>query len=453
MENPRRPAEGQPHWLGWVVLLGIMTAVAVRASSTIMGMGGDLAGYIEVGELVLRGEDIYATSTPATNTWPPLFALIVVPLAVLARHSLVLARVIWAMIILASLAGALSFCVRLVYGKPLSFRRRSGAVCVASAAVLLPTLFALRAILENFIWAQVNSLVLLVALAGCYLIARSRPVPGGVLIGLAAAIKVIPVFFVPYFIWKRWWRALGAMLAGGALLTLLPVVVFGFERWWSYASRFLGGSASGTFIGSNNQSLYAAFHQILVQRKWWNDEWVVLDRVDMEPRAMVAVLLVLLVSAGLFIFATRRGGSCPSSAAVATEFSIVLGASILFLPFTWKHYFIFLLPAYVILWRVAVAPAGAEQGHPYSLEHRQRRRIRWLLGAGVLLQVAVSSSILGRPISHALKHLSNQALGAGLILAALLYFRWILGRRSAADLPPLPGDPPQSRTSSVTTSQ
>ena len=71
--------------------------------------------------------------------------------------------------------------------------------------------------------------------------------------------------------------------------------------------------------------------------------------------------------------------------------------------FAWRHYFIFLLLGYVLLWRAATATVGTGEANSYSLEHRPRRRIRWLLGAGVLLQVAVSSSILGEAAATALK--------------------------------------------------
>ena len=223
-----------------------------------------------------------------------MFALIVVPLAALARHNLHLTRAIWAAAILLFLASSLCLCIRLVYGKPLVLRHRRGAISVASAAAIVPTLFALRAILPNFRMLQINSLLLLLVLVGCYLIVRSRPVSGGALIGAAAAIKVLPIFFVPYFIWKRWWRALGAMLLGGAALTVLPIVVFGFERWWSYASRFLGRSTTSTFVFTGSQSLYSMLHRLIVLRTWWHPESVFYQGV-MDTRVMIAALLVLLV--------------------------------------------------------------------------------------------------------------------------------------------------------------
>lgn len=444
---------GKPHWLGWVVLVAILAAIAVRASSPIVRTGGDLTRYIEVGELVLRGEDIYATSNPTTNTWPPLFALMAAPLAILARLNVHVTRALWATVMLLSLAGSLQLSIRLVYRKPLVVRYRAGAISVASAAAVIPTLLALRAILPNFRFLQVNTLVLLLALAGCYLIARSRPGAGGAILGAAAAIKIIPIFFVPYLIWKRWWRALGAMLVSGAALTILPIVFFGFDRWWSYVSRFLGGSASSTFIATGSQSLYTMFHRILVLPNWWNTEFIRPYRVAMDIGAVIAVLLAFVVFAAVFIVVSRHRGVRPSSPAVVTEFAIVLGASFLFLPFAWRHYFVFLLPAYVVLWRAAMAGTGNARVDPFSLDHGQRRRIRWLLGLGVLLQVGLSSSLLGAGPATVLKNNSGVTVSALLILTALAYLRWLLGQHPATDSLTVPGHPPQSSVSSVTTSQ
>jgi hypothetical protein len=195
------------------------------------------------------------------------------------------------------------------------------------------------------------------------------------------------------------------------------------------------------------------FHRILVLPNWWNREFILPDRVAMDTGAVIAVLMAFVVFAALFILVSRQRGVRPSSPAVVTEFAIVLGASILFLPFAWRHYFVFLLPAYVVLWRAAMAGIGDARIDPYSLDHGQRRRIRRLLGLGVLLQVGLSSSLLGAGTATALKNNSGVAVSALLILAALLYFRWLLGQRPAGGSLPLAGDPPQSSVSSVTTSQ
>jgi hypothetical protein len=173
---------------------------------------GDFRGYLEVGELVLRGRDIYADARPDINTWPPLFAVLCVPFALLARVSVYLARGVWLLVNAGLVVAMLRITTALVYRRPLALDGARG-VSIASLAVLGPLVLTSRFFLGNFDRLQINLFILFCCLAGCLLLARGRAFGGGALLGFAAAVKVLPVFFVPYLLAKRWW---GAFVAAGA---------------------------------------------------------------------------------------------------------------------------------------------------------------------------------------------------------------------------------------------
>ena len=56
---------------------------------------GDFAGYVEVGQALLSGQDPYR-DTSGVNTWPPVFSFLCVPLAVMAKAGAYPVRVAWA---------------------------------------------------------------------------------------------------------------------------------------------------------------------------------------------------------------------------------------------------------------------------------------------------------------------------------------------------------------------
>lgn len=229
-ETPSRRARAVALVLAAVFLASLARNITER---------GDFQGYLEVGELVLRGADIYAEARPGVNTWPPLFAVACVPFALLARISVYLARGCWLMLNAAIVYAMLQLVVQLVYGRRLVLDERPGGVSIASAAVLGPLVLTSRFILGNLDRLQINMFILWCCLAGCLLLARGRHGWAGALLGLGAAIKVLPIFFLPYLAWKRWWRALAAAVATGAACTALPALVFGPARWWAYLRHWL----------------------------------------------------------------------------------------------------------------------------------------------------------------------------------------------------------------------
>jgi len=149
---------------------------------------GDFRGYMEVGELVLRGADIYADARPDVNTWPPLYAVVCVPFALLARVNVYLARAVWLTLNFCCIAALLRLSVRLVYGKSLGLTAGPATIAVASAAVLGPLVLSVRFLLGNLDRLQINMVILAACLLGCVWLARGRPRAGGAIIGFAAAV-------------------------------------------------------------------------------------------------------------------------------------------------------------------------------------------------------------------------------------------------------------------------
>ena len=435
-----------------LALLAILVASAARNIKE----EGDFRGYLEVGELVLQGRDIYAEARPDVNTWPPFYALVCVPFALLARPSVYLARGVWLLLNAGLLYAVVRIGVALVYRRPVTLGDRPGGISVASLAVLGPLLLTSRFFLGTLDRLQINLLILTCCLAGCLWLVRGKAAWGGGIIGLGAAIKVLPVFFLPYFLWKRWWRALAAAAVVGGACTVSPALVFGPQRWWSYLLRWLEIASGGWPVRKGNQSVYAMVDRLYTHGAvFWSPAHTRLAASN-DPIVSGIVYGLLAVVALLLIRAARQGGDDPASPAVTTELAIILAVTVLFSPLAWKHYFVFLWLGHLVLWRAAVGSGAAIPDRPggaaaagraagvaaevrevdadeeaWRLPEHARRRLRWVLVLSFALTTLTVRGIVGKAASRTFETMSTTTLGALVVLAGLLAVRALLGAREA----------------------
>ncbi len=127
---------------------------------------------------------------------PPVMALLLRPLVELPP---VAAALVWFYLKVGMTLLALRWVFRMV---------ESGGVPFPPWAKGLTMLLSLRPILGDLLHGNVNLFILFLVVAALSLFHRRWEVPAGVVLGLAIACKVTPALFVPYFLWKRSWKAL-----------------------------------------------------------------------------------------------------------------------------------------------------------------------------------------------------------------------------------------------------
>jgi hypothetical protein len=316
-----------------------------------------------------------------------------------------------------------------VYRVPLVLRERPGALALASGAVIGPLVLSARFLLGNLDRLQIN-LVMLAAclLAGVWLV-RGRQIAAGMLLGFAAAVKVLPIFFLPYLAWRRWWSALAAAIATGVTASVAPVLIYGWERFVAYARYWIALSAGSWPVRKGNQSIYA-----MVDRLYTHDA-IVWDasqkRLTASNDPVVAALVYGLLAgvALLFVLAARRGGRRADDVATTIELAIVLCVTVLFAPLAWKHYFVFLLLGQFVLWRAAF-------GDGYGLAAAVRHRVAAMLALSYVLTTLTVRGVVGQHLAQTLETMSAVTLGALVVLAALLYLRAAVGAAEDAGAPP-----------------
>lgn len=306
----------------------------------------DLDVYRLGSAALLHGQALYGTLPPTGDgqsllfTYPPFAAILLAPLAVLPYWAACLTLTL---LTLGVLALVLATALRAL-GKRYDWRRV--AVLLLAAEVLEPVLRTVYA-------GQID--LLLLALVVLDVLVDTPRWPRGLLIGLAAAVKLTPAVFVLYFLLRRDGRA-----ALTAAVTFLAATAVGFllagadsVRYWTGALWDTGRVGEPTYAG--DQSLLGLLARIGVpadaRTAWW--------------LPLVAVVL-LLTALGM-----RR-------ALAAGETTVALGLNavggLLVSPISWTHHWV---------WAVVVLLGWAE------LARRTRRRgFAVLAGVGAVLFAA-----------------------------------------------------------------
>lgn len=80
---------------------------------------------------------------------------------------------------------------------------------------------------------QLSLWALVLCIAGLTLVERRRGLAGGSVLGLAAALKTLPLMLLGYCVLRRRWRAAAGMLLGLVLFDIVPsIAYFGWQGAW-----------------------------------------------------------------------------------------------------------------------------------------------------------------------------------------------------------------------------
>lgn len=343
--SPRRT----PAWRPW--LLPALSIAATLALSLYLATSGhevDADVYLMGAQHAFR-PDLYQVPLGRSGllfTYTPFAALLFVPLQ--RTLTLIPAQGVWTAVNVAALVCLLATALRRVrpaWGRTEVLR---WALQLSLPALLLDPVFLTIGL------GQVN---LALAAAVLWDLAGERDdgsgLPLGVATGLAAAIKLTPLIFVPYLLLTR--RVRGAVVC---MVTFVACGAVGFAAspasslaFWSH--DVLDPHRTGALQYISDQNLVS-----------------ILDRFNHGAvRAGVLWTLVLLVGAGgmaVAVAAQRRSSDLLGVLACAST-------GLLVSPVTWAHHMVWIVPAAIWL---------------YAAPDRPRHGVLWAAGAVVLFWVS-----------------------------------------------------------------
>jgi len=207
----------------WALMAAVLITLGVafqqQYRSHIKQDFNDFDRWMTMAPAWLRGQTTYVDDKLPT---PPLSWLLLGPMTKMERPA---AQFVWVAIKLPLAA--------LVFWISISIVRRAGGRLSVTSLVLMLAGWWLPVVVDMQ-EGQMNFFALLPLVAGLYVAQEDSPatdVGAGLLIGLGAAVKVTPVIFLAYFLWKRRWRITAAGVVSIAIgLFVVPAVVFGWAR-------------------------------------------------------------------------------------------------------------------------------------------------------------------------------------------------------------------------------
>jgi hypothetical protein len=330
-------AWGHPQRDRWL-WLGFLLVAALYYVFHFYRHPGGFELYRHAADCVWTGQVLQACEPPFT--YPPAFALVMVPfvavpswLGLLLWYAITLVCTVWCCRLCEELA------VRLFPGEWTNPQRE----WLRLFAILLSLKFIL-AVYENQAY---DLLVLPLILSGILAVRDGREVSGAIWLAAAAALKVTPLIFLPYLLFKGRLGAAGIFVIALGILSFLPDVFFhpqgaahGYFLTWvrEVAAASLFNDASGTKLafwdGANpyNISLRGAVAIAIAGTPYDFLFW------------LRAVQLAFIVGmAGMFI-AGRRAKAVP------IEGALLIMSALMLAPMTSRtHYVGLLLPYYLIV--------------------------------------------------------------------------------------------------------
>ncbi|MEU0878759.1 glycosyltransferase 87 family protein [Lentzea sp. NPDC005914] len=300
----------------WFVALAVLPVVLAATGAYLL----DLQVYRTGGLAWREGVPLYA-GFPGTLdgprlpfTYPPMAAVLFSGLTFLP---------VWAVNTLVTVVNFLCLSV-VCFLVTRRLTQRATVVWTVSAAVSVAAL-ALEPVLSTFLFGQINLLLMALVVVDCLAVTDRRW--RGVLVGVAAAIKLTPLIFLLYFLVRGDRRAALTSVAtfaglAGAGFVLAPK---DSAEFWFHA--LLDPSRAGGLAYMANQSLRGVLHRFNPGQPAETLLWVLLSGV---------VVLLAVVAA------RRTRNDVVALVAIAT-------AGLLASPVSWSHHWVWCVPAFLAL--------------------------------------------------------------------------------------------------------
>nr|WP_307849825.1 glycosyltransferase 87 family protein [Saccharopolyspora sp. HNM0986] len=366
---------------GLLLAIGIAELVAVLMVSTISPHDHIDGEVYRLGARAwLAGQDVYGP-LPATESglklpfiYPPFAAILFSPLGLVPKTAAV------AVIMLVSHLSLL-ITLYVVLGTA-KFLRGQRERLLLGTAVALPLATLSEPVMETITYAQINLVLMAMVAVDCLWRTepgRKLPYPRGLLIGIAAGIKLTPAAFLLFFLLRKDFRPV-LMAVLGFLGTVLAGVVLAFDdarEFWLHQVLATGNVSFGpTFTGdasvyAGNQSLRSALTKLGVGH--------------VSIVFLVLAVLVLALAVVGMVHAIRQ-----QDLPMAVTLNGVL--SLLVSPISWSHHWVWAIPGLVLLagaawsrrnWPLLVITALAASffmiGPHWKVPQGYGRELRWNL--------------------------------------------------------------------------
>jgi hypothetical protein len=224
-------------WVAVCLLLGLMCFFQILNFLNYADM--DFRIYYDASLALRHGEDMFAAwnpDSPLTYIYPPLLAILFIPLTLLPLE---VAAAVWTVISMLLLFACLWVGAKEVV------RRFDGSCDVATfpVIILVAILLSLPRIKAEIDQGQVDYLILL-GIIGSLALLKKHPFLAGVALGLVANVKYQTIIFIPLIVIRGWWSTFLGFVLGSIGVALCGALVIG----WDVNLAYLQESLSSLFL-------------------------------------------------------------------------------------------------------------------------------------------------------------------------------------------------------------
>ncbi|MGW3998586.1 glycosyltransferase 87 family protein [Amycolatopsis sp. NPDC004772] len=373
-------------------------------------LGVDSAVYRAGALTLLHGDSLYDANTLPNEPWwallpftyPPTAALIFVPLAAFPT------QISWGLITAVSL-GAMALSIRTAIGalpRPAADGPRWWASPARSTIVFFLVFLGLEPVWRTIFLGQINLILMAMILLDMLVIGARGSRWGGVLVGVAAAIKLTPLVFLGHlFITGRRMDALRGLATFIVLQGLMFLInAHDAAKYWTVTLPDTG--RIGPVHWAGNQSLNALMNRATDLAPW-------------ASKAAMGIGFLLAVPALWLLLRFHRKGQALAAMLVTAFWTLLIS------PISWTHHWVWVIPLIVLL--VSRLPKTTPK----------TAWKRWV-GTGLVAFVFVSCVLLilpnGRNVELHWKVWQNVLGDAYILMPVVLAFalvlRWGLLRRA-----------------------
>jgi alpha-1,2-mannosyltransferase len=264
----------------------------------------------------------------------------------------------------------------------------------AGEVTLAAGLLGLPLAIDGFLLGGFHVLMLWLMIAGILRAVRGGIWTGGLLLGLATWLKLLPIFGIGYLIWLRKWKsATVAVLTVLVIDAALSLPAYGWyetcelhsDWFWREAigtsDRQLAGDTNDDEDRVTNQSLIVVLRRVLTDRGGFPQ--LSAARLSENQMTVVALATLAILATGVLIRLRTKEFSLPRD--TGGDIALVCLCTLWFSPVVWSYHLIAAVPATAVV-----------------LARRPRAWQRWTIIGVWCLGLALFTVELGRAAGHML---------------------------------------------------
>jgi len=293
----------------------------------------DLDVYRSGGATWLAGHSLYDHLLPALKlhlpfTYPPFSAILMSPLALVSMPVAAMAITLMSMVALTVTGFQVCRTVALEAGDGWVPQLKPRLLSAVLLLIAIDVSLLLEPVASTLSHGQINVLLLAMVIADATCTPRWKG--RGILVGLAAAIKLTPAIFILYFLLRRDYRAAMTSIAAFVLFGLIGFALASQDSIAYWTHTLFNTGRIGYTASASNQSITGALARLGFDGSSAKLAWIGLS--------LIAVVLAI----------TAAKKALSSGRNLLALICVAL-CGLLVSPISWSHHWVWVLPAVYVL--------------------------------------------------------------------------------------------------------